>query len=155
MSTARSSVVPDLIDALVAALPTLLPDFTICDGFPLELHTGDHVAVGVDDPQGTSPAPSARSDIDWAGAHRAIGLNEAGEVTCAVWAWRGDADAKSARDAVYVALSAIQAHLRADVSVGVDGIWSSWIASTQLSQDQTEQGANALLIFRVGFKARL
>lgn len=152
---ARSSVVPDLIDALVEALAGLLPDFTVSDGFPLELHTGDYVAVGVDDPQGTSPAPSANSTIDWAGAHRAIGLNEAGEVTCAAWAWRGDADARSARDAVYVALSAIQAHLRADVSAGVDGIWSSWIAWTQLSQDQTEQGANALLIFRVGFKARL
>lgn len=152
---ARSSVVPDLLDALVSAFQELAPDFTVSDGFPLEWNTGDFLAVGVDDPQASSPAPSARSDAEWAGAHRSMGLNESGEVTCAAWSWRGDADTREAREAVYGALSAVQDYLRDPVGMGVDGLWSTWLAGTQLSQDQTPDGALVLLVFRVGFKARL
>lgn len=152
---ARSSVVPDLLDALLAAFPPLVPDFTVSDGFPLEWNTGDFLAVGVDDPQSANPAPSARSDAEWAGAHRSMGLNESGEVTCAAWAWRGDADTKSGRDAVYGALSAIQDTLRNPAGLAVEGLWSTWLAGTQLSQDQTPNGALVLLVFRVGFKARI
>lgn len=155
MSDPRSSVVPDLIDALTAALAPLLVDVTVCDGVPADSNSGDYFAVGVDDFDGITPVASARSDIDWAGAHRAVGLNEVGELACAAWAWRGEGDAKAARDACYSALSILQALLRADPSVGVSGLWSSWIAGTQLTQAQAPDGATALLVIRVGFKARL
>lgn len=152
---ARSSVVPDLLDALLSTFAPLVPKFTVSDGFPVESNSGDYLAVGVDDPASTAPAPSARSDIEWAGASRAVGLNETGEVTCAIWARRGESDTSTARDAVYDALSAIQGSLRDPSALAVDGLWSTWLASTQLSQDQTPDGVLVLLVFRVGFKARL
>ena len=48
----RSSVVPDLIDAMVAqfgALPALA-DVTVSDGYPLTNEPGTYLFVGVDDP---------------------------------------------------------------------------------------------------------
>lgn len=156
MSTARSSVIPDLIDALVALGDSLLVDVTTTDGLPLASNPGSYFAVGVDDPGVTHAATSAQSTADWAGASLANGMNEAGGVTCAAWATRGDGDPKAARDDVFAIHTALLAYTRTHVGLGVPGVWSTWIGGAdEFVQIQDEGGASAILRFTFNFKARI
>lgn len=156
MSTARSSVIPDLIDALVAAGGLLGLDLTVTDGLPTVANSGTYLSVGVDDPGVTRAATSARSTTEWAGAALVNGLNEAGEVTCAAWSQRGDSDARQARDEVFVVHAALMAYVRSHVGLGVPGVWDTRVGGAdEFSQNQTEYGAIAVLRFAVAFKARI
>lgn len=157
MSTARSSVIPDLIDALVAVGGSLMPDVTVTDGLPLEANTGAYLSIGVDDPGVTSAAVAARSTVEWAGAALINGLNEAGEITCAAWTrGRADADMKTSRDEAFAIHAALLAYIRTHVGLGVAGVWSTWVGGAdEFSQTQDEYGATAILRFGFYFKARI
>lgn len=150
----RPSVVPDLIDALVAVMADRLPDVTVSDGFAVQQNSGDQLMIGVDDPDSPNPALSATTEQEWAGA-TATGRNESGEITCAAWAWNGSADAKDARDRVFAVAASVQALLRTDKTLGVPGLLTTGFVSSQLSQGLDGGTAAALLVFRVAFKARI
>lgn len=154
MSTPRSSVIPDLIDALVAlAWPA---DVTVTDGLPAVANPGIYAAVGVDDPGVRSAATAARSTAEWAGAALINGMNESGDITCAVWSQHGDTDIKAVRDEVFAVHSWLLAHVRTHVGLGVAGVWDTRVGGAdEFSQDQNEFGAAAILRFAVSFKARI
>lgn len=155
-----TSVVPALLDALVEALTTALPDVNVYDGFGLSDDPGDFLMVGVDDPDPQSSGESASSNREqMAMTPTAAVYRETGTVTCAGFSWNGDADPKIARDAVYAMADALDAEVRSNRTsgptpavLGVSGITNAWVSSTVLRQD-IWQTSDALLVITLSFQA--
>lgn len=150
-----TSVVPDLIDALVSAATTALPNAIVSDGFGVTDDPGDFLMIGVEDPDTEDAAFSADSRQEWANANYTV-RDESGEITCCAVAWVGENNQKAARDAVYAISAGLEDMLRANPSLGVDGLlWTGFGSSTQLSQVQGNHGAAAQLVFRINYRARI
>lgn len=151
----RPSVVPDLIDALVAQVPPYLAEGVIVqDGLPTTWDVGDFLYVGVTDPDSPTPTPAATSTQEWPLA-TATGRNESGSLTCYAYVQRGSADAKEARDAAFAITAAVQDLLRGDVRLGVPGVIRTSFESLDFDQGQTPDGALAVVTFRIAFAARI
>lgn len=150
----KVSIVPDLIDALVALFADQLPDVMVTDGYDVTENYGDALWIGVDDPTSMDAAGSASFEQTWAGASFAT-RDETGTITCAASSSNGDGDAKAARDGVFAIAATVQEQLRLKSSLTVDGLnWTNF-AGGELRQQQDDMGAYALLIFRIAFRARL
>lgn len=150
-----TSVVPALVDALVTQATAELPDIQVYDGFGISEDPGDFLMIGVEDPDNENAAFSADWSQSWAGLGNHA-RDEEGTITCAALSWNGDANQKAARDGVFATLAALETLLREDPTLGV--ITTGWVqmgGSLQLSQAQSEAGADALLVFQVHFKARI
>lgn len=151
-----TSVVPDLIDALVSTSRTALPDVNVYDGVSVTLDPGDYLMVGVEDPDLEGAVFSADTRQEWATVGTGAPRNEEGDVTCVALSWNGDGDQKVARDAAYAIAAGLEDALRANPSLGVSSLlWTGFGSSSQLSQAQGKGGASALLVFRIHFKARI
>lgn len=149
-----ASVVPALIDALVTNIAAA--GIRTFDGFGVSEDPGlNYVLVGVDDPDSDSMGFAADATQTWANANY-TSRDETGEVICAAVAWNGESDQKAARDAAYANLDTIAAMLKANPSQGVAQLlWTSFGSRVQLSQDQNEKGANAIVVFRIHYRARI
>ena len=157
-----SRTLPDLIDALVAGAKGNWPSLTVCDGLPMELNSGDYLAIGIDDWDGRNlKATSGSSSEDWAGAEMSSGIDETGSITCLAWSHNGDADPKAARDAVYQIHSNLRswlvATLRGTVTAfGVHGLWDVRLGGVdELIQGQGPDGAAAVIRFQITYQARI
>lgn len=154
-----TSVVPDLIDALFTKATDALEGVTVYDGFGVTNDPGDFLMIGVEDPDSQDAAYSAETEQDWAEVGANLGSaerDETGTLTCAALSWNGDANQKQARDAAYAITSKLEDLLRADPTLGLTSLlWTSFGTSSQLSQAQDSQGALALLVFRIYFRARI
>lgn len=153
-----TSVIPALIDALVAAARTALPNTRVSDGIGATDDPGDFLMIGVEDPDIEGAAFSADAKQDWASVGTGAPRDEQGEITCVAVSWNGNGPegAKAARDAAYAIAAAVEDLLRATPSLGVDGLlWTGFGSSSQLSQAQGDGGASALLVFRINFRARI
>jgi hypothetical protein len=151
-----TSVVPALIDALVAAATTALPDVLVFDGIGVTDDPGDFLMVGVEDPDIEGAAFSADTKQDWAAVGTGAPRDEQGDITCVALSWNGDGDPKAARDDAYAIAAALEDLLRDTPALGVPGLlWTSFGTSSQLSQAQGPDGASALLVFRINFRARI
>lgn len=154
--TASSSVVPELIDAIVATMTPVLSAIGVhcSDGDMMPLVNTTALLVGIDD-NDLSEATSARAEQTWANANYKA-TNQEGDLTCAVYAWSSDRVQKTARDAVYAVLDQLRAQAYADPSWGLPRLlWTRPLASETLRQSQTDQGAYALAIVTIHFRARL
>lgn len=151
-----TSVVPDLIDALVANATTALPNIQVKDGIGVTTDPGtDYLLIGVDDASNHGASFAAESMQTWANANYTA-RDEEGDIVCAAVSWNGDSDASAARTAAYATVAAVENMLRTDPSQGVANLlWTSFGSRTQLSQDQDTSGANAIVIFRIHFRARI
>lgn len=150
-----TSVVPAVIDALVAQATEALSDVKVYDGFGITDNPGDFLMVGVDDPDTESAANSANSQQEWPHVGHST-RDETGEITLVALSWNGKADAKVARDGAYAISAAVEDLLRTDPTLGVAGVlWTSFGTSTELTQQQGEGGASALLVFKIAFMARI
>lgn len=151
-----TSVVPALIDALVTAARTTLPDVLVFDGIGQTDDPGDFLMIGVEDPDLEGAAFSADTKQDWAAVGTGAPRDESGEITCVALSWNGDGNPKSARDGAYAIAAAVEDLLRANAALGVPQLlWTSFGSSSQLSQAQGSGGASALLVFRINFRARI
>jgi hypothetical protein len=151
-----TSVVPALIDALVAQATTALPSTLVFDGIGVTDDPGDFLMIGVEDPDIEGAAFSADTKQDWAAVGTGAPRDEQGDITCVALSWNGDGNPKAARDGAYAIAAAVEDLLRANASLGVSGLlWTSFGTSSQLSQAQGEGGASALLVFRINFRARI
>lgn len=148
-----TSIVPQMIDALISSATTALPDVTVTDGVITGMPEGDYLFIGVDDPDVTR-WQSATSDQSWAVATY-TSRDETGSITCAAHSWTGSAGPKAARDAAYNTAGAIQNLLRDKTSFNVPGLLFANYARGSLTQMQDDFGAMALLIFQIDFKARI
>jgi hypothetical protein len=154
-----TSVVPALIDALLAQARVNLPAILVFDGaYAATDEPGDYLMVGVDDPESTGPtAADTAQEVANMGTPR--DRDESGSVQCAALSWNGEWDQKAARDAVYATFAQVEDLLRADPSLGLQagGYLVAGIGrTTKLSQGPfSENGLGALLTFSIDFRARI
>lgn len=154
-----TSAVFGLIDELVDHFTAALPSIAVYDGYGLSDDASDFLMVGVEDPNGSEPT-SADVQQQWAGLG-AKARYEAGTVTCAALAWRGnpgDAGQREARAAAAAIVAAVENDLRADPNLGgaVPGLqWVGFGDRLRIVQDQTQSGPMALVIFDIAYKAKI
>jgi len=153
LSRQSTSVIPTLIDALIAGFKTAVPGVQVFDGFGLTDDPGDSVTVGADDPDAiTGHAATSRQTFALAAGRS---RDEEGEVTCAATSKNGDGDPKRARDSAFAMTNAIENWLRgADLGLPTL-LWVGYGSETNYIQDQDNTGAFATVIFRIAFKARI
>lgn len=157
------SVVPLLIDALVARCQDALPStVAVYDGMGVSDDPSDYVMIGVEDPFRDTESAS-ESKQEWFEAGVGAKRSETGTILCAALAWTGDTNVKVARERVYDTANAIAAMLRAgepdnprDFSLGLDGLlWTSYGTNSRLHQGQTDDGCFALVMFEIYFEAQI
>lgn len=153
-----TSIIPSLIDALVTQADAALTTVNVSDGLLVSDDPGDYLMIGVDDPDGPSPANTAEATQDWGPMRPSpSSRNEQGTITCAALSWNGDGDAKAARDAAFTTAGAVSTLLRNDPTLGLSPtlLWARFGSTLELSQTQDDDGASALVVFRVAFHARI
>jgi hypothetical protein len=152
------SIVPALIDAIVTQATAALSDVLVLDGFGVsDAPAPDLLMVGVDDGESTVAATSTAVSQTMATLGTARSRDQQGQVWCWAYSWNGNTDQKAARDSVYTTFEAVADLCRTDPTfgVGLPGRVVCQIGDENLSQDQDESGAKALLIFSVNFTARI
>lgn len=153
-----TSPLPRLIDALMAAATTLLPDVHVSDSYSTE-NPGRLVqlAIGVDDPDRVSQTQSAIADSDWATTGMRLDLSQTGSLLCHLHSEQGTTDAREVREAVYAAYDVLRELIRTrshnGVTIDVPGSWKLWLSQERLYQAQYEGGAEADLMFTLSFEA--
>lgn len=161
-----TSVVPDLIDALVAQTEAAAPDLFVLDGFGMPPSnadntgdTSDFLMVGVEDPDDSGFTLSANTEEVPGPYATTRPRDETGEIVLTALSWNGDKDQKAARDAVYATAATVANLCRNDHNtphLGVTGLlWTGYGSRSELSQNQTDQAAVAQLVFRISFRARI
>jgi hypothetical protein len=153
------SVIPALIDALVAAAQAALPDAKVSDGFLLSDEPGDYLMVGVEDPESLTNGDDAEA-ASVSQDQMAFGVTrprmEEGAIHLAARSVNGDANQKAARDAVYAMHEALAGALRPTNDLGVTGVLKlSNGASLSLRQNQDGYGAVATLLYDIAFTAQI
>lgn len=150
-----TSVVPALIDAIVAQATVAITTATTYDGMGVTDDPDNWLMVGIDDPDADGFADTAESSQSWAHVGHTT-RDEEGDITCAALAWNGDGDLKKARDDAYAITAQVENLARTDPTWGIAGILSSGFgSSTQLKQIQGQHGAAAMVVFRIHFRARI
>lgn len=151
-----TTAVPAFLDAIVAGARAASPSLKVYDGFGATDDPGDFLMVGVSDPDMDGVENAAEAQQDWATVGRQGARNEEGDVTCVALSWNGDGNAKAARDAAYATVAIVETFCRNDPPLGIPTLlWNSALTSHQLLQNQDDQGALAMVTFRVHFEARL
>lgn len=156
-----TSVVFNLIDALLQTFTTALPNVKVYDGMGVSDEVGDSLLIGVDDPDADSYADSAEVSQIWSGTGSARVRYEDGTITCCAVSWNGDNNQKAARDGVKTTTAAVEAALRADPNLSGTVPGLQWVefggegARFNLSQLQSDAGAAALGFFQLHFKSRI
>lgn len=150
-----TSVIPDLIDALVTAATAQLPSVRVYDGEGASDDPGDYLMIGVDDPDSDGMKRAATAKQSWANANHTA-RDEVGTITCAALSWNGNGDQKAARDGAYAITDAIENYLRTNYSLGLSTLlWTGFGPDLDLTQLQGDSGALALVVFTIAFQARI
>jgi len=157
MTTSR---LPALIDALVSRATTALNALPVLviDGYGVDDNPGDFLMIGIEEPSIAAAGFAGSSDQVYGPSSTARPRDENGAVWCAAYSWNGDGIQKTARDAAYSYMAAVETLLRADPNLGIasGGNFVAQMGDTQrLTQNQDSNGADALLIFNVSFFARI
>lgn len=160
MSVYPTSLVPAIIDAMVAQvvpyLPVATPAVKVYDGFGITEDPAINVLmIGVDDADAKDAALSAEAHQDWAFVGN-LRRDEEGFISCAAVSWDGDANMKAARDGAYAIMGAVEQLCRNAPTLGISNlVATSFGGRTTLSQNQAQQGSIAVVGFRVNFHGRL
>jgi hypothetical protein len=151
-----TTAIPLLIDALVLQARAALPRVQVHDGFGITAEKGElYLMVGVEDPNSDRDSFGGEAEQEWAHANYTA-RDEQGRIMCAALAWNGDADPKAARDSAFGVVASIEALCRANPSLGVPQLlWTSFGGRIRLSQDQATEGAVALVLFDINYRARI
>lgn len=152
---ARASVVPDLIDALIAHCSAALPaEVEVVDGPGSSMEdVEDFLHIGMRDPRNPQGAAASESQ-EWPKAS-SVSRSGTGSIFCAAVSWDGSGEQKMARDKVFATVTAVQQMLHADTRLGVDGVVKTSYTSIDFDQGQTAAGAFAVVLFAVEFEERL
>lgn len=149
------SVVPALIDALIAAAQAG-GIANVLDGPAISgnAEAGDYLMIGVDDPDNETDTFTGAGRQKWAHTGARV-RDEEGSITCAAYSWNGDGNQKVARDAVFALAEVVVDAAVALPSMGIaNNMWVEPMADHNLTQDQGEWGAMALLVFTIEFQGR-
>jgi hypothetical protein len=150
------SALPTLMTALVTQAKTAMPDALVSLGYGITDDAGDSLMVGVNDIDNDGAALAAQS-TQTPGPSGAQHLrDESGSVALAAYSWNGNGDATQAMTAVWAMAETVQTLIKADPTLGVSvgrAFVTEYGSDHQFNQDQTTQGAWALLVFAVSFNA--
>lgn len=150
-----TSVTPTLIDAVIAAAEAALPSVRVSDAVGVTGSPGAYLAVGWDgdDVDGLRESVSARHTWSGIGNHA---RDQEGELWLTCGATDGGNNPKTARDAAYALMAAVEDMVRTDPTIGgvVSAGWTR-VSSESLRQAQTTKGAHARVSFQLYFKARI
>jgi hypothetical protein len=113
------TAIPQVLDALVAALRLALPAVDVFDGPQSGAVGGEGIAVG------TSREDNS-VEFTWPAADLAGGDAEHATIACLVWSGSGDSTYQAARQRVAVLLDAVAAALAANRTLG-GAVSSAWI----------------------------
>lgn len=150
------SIVPALIDALVAQGGAVL-EVPVYDGPGNSDDYVDCVMVGVEDPDIDGLLFSGSTDQSVANMGPTRSRDDVGEIICAARASSGDTEVKVVRDRAWSYMEAFATLFRSNPNLGLaaGGYLVCEIGSTRYSQTLYKDGAEALLIFTVKFRARI
>lgn len=153
---ATSSRVPQLIDALLAALTAAagLDGVKVVDG-PLVSNSSasEWVFVGYDaDPEGEFSTASTTQQ--WAGLG-AKAKDEDIVLTGAVLVRRGSTDVKSCRDRTFAIFAEVESVVRADPALGLPPPTVCSISETSFHTEQTDRGIQGRLPFTLTCSTRI
>jgi hypothetical protein len=163
MTFTRTSVIPLVIDALVAACSAspALSGVREEDGLGVSEEATDALFIGAEDPDSTAYDSAAQSSQEWASIGH-LSRDERGSITCAAMSWSPDADPKAARDGVFSMLATVEGVLRADPSLGLVDSGAVALLICEMGADLRhnaynggESGAVAVVTFTVDFQARI
>lgn len=155
-----ASLLPEVLDALISAGRALLdegiPDghWTTTDGPDTSGDTGNFLMVGVDSLEPLR-VPTASGEQTWPLATNHQRAEDI-KINCCLWARDGAADLKTARAVVFDAYARLGDHLRNNPTLDVAGVIKTTLgADLDFTQERNDSGAEALLVFRVAYQARL
>ena len=153
-----TSVIPALLDALVAQAPAYMPaGVLVLDGAGLTEDPSNFLIVGISDLDvGDDLGEAAEAAHEWVGLGNKA-RDQKGNVWCVAQAVSGDGVLKTARDAAYAIVAGVENLLRANPTLGViTGGWVRHGTAERFQQDYTtDQGAVARVTFQIYFIARL
>lgn len=151
---ASVSVVPALIDALIAAATSAITTATVYDGVGNSDASGDYLMIGVDDPSGPSWARSATAERDFETVGTDFDVDQEGDIACVALSWNGSKDPKSARDAAYAIAEGLAGVCRNNPTLGLSRLlWCLYGKREDLLQINNENGVLARLEFQIHFRA--
>lgn len=152
----RDSIIPAFVVALRAAVAPLLPSVTVDLAYTGSPYPGDYLWIHCNDPYAPGPAPGSTSSQVWAGAARATGRQESGDITCAIEAWNGEGDVTAAMTRAHAILAPVATWLRtAEWSAVAPGLLQAAVTSQQQELILSGTDARALLVFTIHFEARI
>ncbi|MGZ4518877.1 MAG: hypothetical protein ACXVXO_00325 [Mycobacteriaceae bacterium] len=151
------TLVPSVIKAIVATANAHLTNTTVYrgPGNPSDDEPLNQLFVGINDVYTADWTVGANSNQQWAtlGAQQ---RDDNGEVWCTAYSWNGDSDSDAAMDAAYGTVAALEAALRADVTLGnLPGVLWVGVTTTELRETQDSGGARAQVIFTVAYRGRI
>lgn len=150
------SVVPALIDALIAQAGAAVTTAKVYDGVGVTDDAGDYLMIGVEDPDSddwTSAATTQRR-FESVGGGANNDITEEGDIPCVALSWNGNGSQKQARDAVYAIAEALAGVCRTNPTLGVDRVmWTLYGSDGDLQYLQDDNGAAARLPFSIHFQA--
>lgn len=144
-----TSAVPAAVTGLLALLTAAL-DCDVHDGPPVTAATPDYVCVGFD-PAGGDAVEFTREWVSLGAQRR----EEEFDVVCVAGTSSGDLSMSARRTRVFDLLDTIEAAVQADLTLGAAVRVAHVLGSGSLLQDQDEQGATAMVRFRVRCTARI
>lgn len=150
------SLVLDLIDATVTQYRSALTTFTVYDGVGASDDPGNFLMVGVPDPDSEQTPTSAEASQEWAGLG-AKRRDEEGSITCCALAWNGETDGlAAARGVIRGMFNTIGDLHREDPTLGVASVmWTGLGKNLRVDQIQSAEGSMVLVVFDIGYKARI
>jgi len=150
-----TSVLPAFIDALMAAATTALPDVTVADCWPVSLNSGDWLLIGVDDAEASRTIGASGTQV-YPHAQR-LTRDESAEVHAVIWCAHDDDDVKGARDAAFAILAAVEALLRASITLDVASVWKASMAAWSYTPHRlADYGSTVAEIqFSITYEARI
>lgn len=136
-----SSTIPAVLDGLVAAFRAnpVLADVQVVDGEPAGGLDGPTVLVGYDGETATVEADRA--------AHL-TGGRETYTIPSMIWVWTGATDPAPVRTRAFELLTAVEAHLTTDPTVG-GAASRAHLTVVDFGQSQTPDGATVGLRFAI------
>ncbi|GLY81840.1 hypothetical protein [Actinoallomurus iriomotensis] len=140
-----ASLLPDTLDALVAASRLVLPESVqLLDGPPPTSTTPpDVVMLGFNGEQGTEAVTVSRRRADRGGRSD----REAYDISCLSSSWRGDNNQKMVRDLAFSFIDLIAGELARDRTLGLDLVSNSYLSIAGVAPVMDSKGAMCTVHF--------
>lgn len=151
-----TSLIPVVLDALVAQLGEALADCEVLDGEGVNENGSVNVLlVGVYDPGSEDSPPAASSQQNWANTGRPGVRDDNGLVWSTAVSWGGDDDPAAVRTAAFETVAAVEAYLRDNPTLDVAGVLWTGVSDLTMRQNRNAKGAECQVTFAVHYRGRI